>query len=63
MTFTYGPIDSEGRVRITMVYDHRQLDGMRIAAFLRELEQILEGEVADELESMRAAETLSRLPR
>jgi hypothetical protein len=36
---------------------------MSIASFLRELEQILDGEVADELEAADAGEARKRLPR
>lgn len=55
MTFTFGPIDPAGDVRVTMVYDHRVIDGLAVADFLRELEEILEGPVADELAGLHQA--------
>lgn len=57
VTLTYGPVDATGGARVTLVYDHRQLDGMAVAILLRELEDILNGEVADELEALRFNET------
>jgi hypothetical protein len=56
VTFTFGPIDEAGNVRVTMVYDHRVLDGLAVADFLRELEEILEGPVADELAALRGVQ-------
>lgn len=46
---TYGPIDAEGKVRVTMVYDHRLMDGVAVGEFLVEIEHLLNHEVADEL--------------
>jgi len=55
-TLTFGPTDPEGNVRVTLCYDHRLLDGAEIARYLRELEEILNGEIADELRSMATPE-------
>jgi hypothetical protein len=52
-TLTFGPIDSEGNVRITIVYDHRLMDGGTVAQFLQELESLLNGEVLEELRALR----------
>jgi hypothetical protein len=51
-TITYGPIDNTGDVRLAIVYDHRVMDGAVIADFLVELEEILNGPIADELEML-----------
>jgi hypothetical protein len=49
-TLTYGPIDrASGRVVVKLIYDHRVLDGAYIARRLRDVEDILQGAVADEL--------------
>ena len=49
---TYGPIDERGRTRVTVAYDHRLMDGRLVARFLADLEESLNGPVADELESL-----------
>jgi hypothetical protein len=54
-TFTFGPVAKDGTVRVTMVYDHRMLDGAPIANYLRELEETLNTEVAAELRSMQSS--------
>ena len=38
-TLTYGPIDSAGKVTVTLVYDHRVMDGLAVAGYLTELEE------------------------
>lgn len=53
---TYGPIDASGKVRVTMVYDHRLMDGIAVGEFLAELEKILNHEIIDELRAMPTAE-------
>lgn len=65
-TLTYGPIDSDGKARVTLVYDHRLLDGITVANCLRDLEDIMNGEVAEELSLLRADENIGerlRIPR
>lgn len=59
-TMTYGPIDADGNVRMTLCYDHRLLDGAQVARYLRELEEILHDEIAEELRSMISARGLGR---
>lgn len=51
-TLTYGPVGEAGDVRVTMVYDHRVLDGGAIANYLAEIETMLNGQIADELQSL-----------
>jgi hypothetical protein len=46
---TFGPLDERGRSRVTLAYDHRIMDGRLIADCLAELEQTLNGAIADEL--------------
>ncbi|HUG92856.1 MAG TPA: hypothetical protein VML55_18590 [Planctomycetaceae bacterium] len=49
---TFGPISENGDVRVTIVYDHRVMDGMLIARCLARLEELLNTTVADELEAL-----------
>jgi hypothetical protein len=46
---TYGPIDEQGRALVTVVYDHRLIDGAPLAEALAELEAILQGPIVREL--------------
>ena len=49
-TLTYGPIDpTTGRVVVKLIYDHRVLDGAYIARRLRDIEEVLNGPILDEL--------------
>ena len=48
-TLTYGPVADDGTVRVTLVYDHRLMDGAFVARVLRELEEELNGFLCDEL--------------
>lgn len=52
---TFGPVDAEGRVRVTMVYDHRLFDGLPVAGYLEEIEATLNGPVLEELAALREA--------
>lgn len=52
---SYGPIDAEGGVDVTLSFDHRIMDGADGAIALRRLEQTLEGGVAEELLALGAA--------
>jgi hypothetical protein len=49
---TFGPVDRDGNVRVTLVYDHRALDGGQIAQYLRRLEETLNGEIAEEIRGL-----------
>lgn len=49
---TIGPINDEGRSRITIAYDHRVMDGGFVAQCLQELEAELLGPTRAELESL-----------
>lgn len=52
LVITFGPIQADGTMRITFVYDHRVLDGLAVARYLEQFESILNEVVADELESL-----------
>jgi hypothetical protein len=51
---TYGPIGDDGMVIVRVVVDHRVLDGATTARALLELEETLNGAVAEELIALRA---------
>ncbi|MGE3315206.1 MAG: hypothetical protein AB7O26_08820 [Planctomycetaceae bacterium] len=59
-TFTLGPVAKDGTVRVTMVYDHRMLDGAPVANYLRELEETLNTEILAELKAMQATGSTTR---
>src|SRR5262249_56647966 len=49
-TLTYGPIDpATQQVVVKLIYDHRVLDGAYIARRLRDLEEVLNGPILEEL--------------
>jgi hypothetical protein len=48
-TLTYGVIEPDGSVLVRLFYDHRVLDGVQPAEALRELEETLNGVIAQEL--------------
>ena len=55
-TLTYGPIDPlTGRVIVKLIYDHRVLDGAYVARRLRDVEDVLNGPILDELRENRSA--------
>jgi hypothetical protein len=45
----YGVLESDGSVDVRLVYDHRVLDGATVARALADLEEVLNGPIADEL--------------
>lgn len=51
-SLTYGPLDDRGRSLVTLLVDHRVLDGMAAAGALKELERVLQIEIAAELRSL-----------
>ncbi len=50
-----GPLDEAGRCRVTLIADHRVLDGVTVARALERLEAVLTREIAAELRSLSAA--------
>jgi hypothetical protein len=53
-----GPLDEAGRCRVTVIADHRVLDGVTAARALERLEAVLVREIAAELRSLPAADAL-----
>jgi hypothetical protein len=51
-----GPLDEAGRCRVTLIADHRVLDGVTVARALEQLEAVLAREIATELRSLPAAD-------
>ncbi len=55
-TMTYGPIDpTTRRVVVKLIYDHRVLDGSFIARRLRDIEDVLNGPILEELSGSSTA--------
>lgn len=48
-SLTYGPADRAGRCLVTLLCDHRVLDGVAATRALNHLEQVLQDEIASEL--------------
>ncbi len=55
-SLTYGPLDRDGSCRVTLVYDHRLMDGAFVADRLAELEAELRGAMFVELSNFAAEE-------
>lgn len=49
---TFGPLDHNGRMKVTLVYDHRLMDGAFVADRLIDLEQTLNEAVLTELREL-----------
>ncbi|MCC7084740.1 MAG: hypothetical protein IT427_07005 [Pirellulales bacterium] len=56
-SLTYGPLDEQGRALVTLLCDHRVVDGMVAARALGELEAVLKGAIATELKSLAIKQT------
>ncbi len=56
---TFGPLDETGCCRVTIAYDHRLMDGSFVADCLAELEETLNGIIADELREMLKSSMLT----
>jgi hypothetical protein len=50
-SLTYGPIDADGQCLVTLLCDHRVLDGAVAARALHQLEEVLRGQIAEELQA------------
>jgi hypothetical protein len=57
-----GPLDDAGRCRVTLIADHRMLDGVTVARAVERLEKVLGREIAAELRSLPAAKALPADP-
>lgn len=53
-SLSYAPLDADGQCTLTLICDHRVLDGATAARALARLEQLLCGEMIDELNALRA---------
>jgi hypothetical protein len=54
-SLSYGPIDERGCAAVTLICDHRVLDGMQAARALGELEAFLQTEILAELRQLAGA--------
>jgi hypothetical protein len=54
-SLTYGPLDERGRTTVTLLCDHRVLDGLKAAEALADLEGVLRNEICGELASLARA--------
>jgi hypothetical protein len=54
-SLTFGPLDERGRLTVTLLCDHRVLDGLPAAEALADLEDVLRHEICDELASLARA--------
>ncbi|MBD9372483.1 hypothetical protein IB238_07605 [Rhizobium sp. ARZ01] len=51
----YGPIDDDGKVDVRIIYDHRVMDGANVARALVRFEEIMNGEIAMEVNGLGLA--------
>jgi hypothetical protein len=49
---SYGPFDEEQRMRISVTYDHRLVDGSTIADVLNAIDHVLQHQLLDEMRAM-----------
>jgi len=54
--FTFGPISADGRVTAKIIYDHRVMDGRRVAEALAALQRILNDVILPELSAPASAQ-------
>jgi len=54
-SLSYGPLDGDGRCLVTVIADHRVLDGAAVAKSLARLEEVLASEIVAELRTSRPA--------
>jgi hypothetical protein len=52
-SLSYGPLDGDGRCLVTVIADHRVLDGATVAKALARLEEVLATEIVAELRTAR----------
>ena len=51
-SLTYGPLEANGRMLVTVLYDHRLVDGAPMGRMLQDLEAILNGQITAELRQL-----------
>ena len=54
-SLSFGPLDERGRTLVTLICDHRVLDGALAARALSSLQALLRGAISDELRTMQAS--------
>jgi len=54
-SLSYGPLDDDGRCLVTIIADHRVLDGAAVAKALAGLEDVLTAQIIEELRTARPA--------
>lgn len=54
-SLSYAPLESDGRCMVTIIADHRVLDGAAVARALQWLDQALQTDLVAELTALRAA--------
>jgi hypothetical protein len=54
-SLTYGPLDEHGKSLVTLLCDHRVVDGVIAARALVDLEATLRGPIAEELKSLQSS--------
>jgi hypothetical protein len=52
LSFFFGPLEPSGEMKIHAYFDHRVIDGMEIYRLLRDLEETLNSQIADELRQL-----------
>jgi len=53
-TLNYGTFEDNGAIDVRLTYDHRVLDGANVARAMVALEEVLRGEILDELRTLSA---------
>jgi len=56
-TLNYGTFDADGSIDVRLTYDHRVLDGAHVARAMVALEEVLRGEILEELKAGSPAES------
>jgi hypothetical protein len=51
-TLNYGTFDASGAIDVRLAYDHRVLDGANVARAMAALEEVLRGQILDELSKL-----------
>ncbi len=59
-SLTYGPLQSDGTLLSTLLCDHRVLDGITAAKAINRLEEVLCGDIADELRGLAGPAAVER---
>ena len=53
-TLNYGAFEEDGSLDVRLVYDHRVIDGANVARAMAALEEVLNGEILEELQALAA---------